>query len=195
MARDGQGHTEAVFRWPKGAAEGPEGPACLERSMLVKRKTFAVLTLASVMVAGCLTAGNAEARGKCASGQILRVSSGACVSREAAIEQGIIGGKRQSQPSAAKEAPEADTAALADPELTAVEQAEPSAAPVTPSKGSRRQAQPLRQQQARSEPALQPSSSGVRIEVLRTEPRPTPAILTPTWPYGELAAFPRRVTP
>ena len=163
--------------------------------MLVTRTAFASLTLVGAMVAGCLSAGHAEARGKCAAGQILRVSSGVCISREAAMEQGIIGGRHRAQPAAAKEAPEADTTASADPETTAVERAEPPTAPVTSSKASRSPAHLPRQQQASSESAVQSAPSGVRIEVVRTEPRPTPAILTPTWPYGELAAFPRRVTP
>ena len=161
--------------------------------MQVKRTSIAALTLASAMVSGCLYADIAEARGKCASGQILRVSSGTCVSREAAIEQGIIGGKRGSQPAATTpQEPETDSTAAAETETTTVEKAAPAPAP----KPVKRQAHaPRQQQEASSEPAPQAAASGVRIEVVKTKPQTTPEILTPTWPYGELAAFPRRVTP
>ena len=160
-----------------------------------------MLAVAATFGAGFLFQGEASAKGRCASGQILRVSTGTCVSREAAVEQGIIGGQRKLRSGAAtKVAPEQAQQALADPEsdeapATSAPRSNPASderKPVRAARAPRPQivsdARPVQATAASSEP-------GVRIQVVKTETRPTPAILTPTWPYGELSAFPKRNSP
>ena len=117
------------------------------------------------------------------------------------MEQGIIGGHSKLRSGAAtKVAPEQTQQALAEPErdeaqTTSAPRSSPANDERKPARAARAprpqivsDARPVQASAASSEP-------GVRIQVVKTETRPTPAILTPTWPYGELTAFPKRISP
>jgi hypothetical protein len=171
--------------------------------MLSQRIGFAALAFSTVLGGGALVMTEASAKGRCAAGQILKVSSGTCISRAVAAQQGIIGGKRKAaeaanhdkkaEQSAAVE-PKTDAAeGTDDQEVTPVARTEPSA-PAQAAPGARNRAAAATTT-TNSTLMASAASPAVRIEVVKTEPRPTPAILMPTWPYGELAAFPRRVSP
>jgi hypothetical protein len=170
----------------------------LEVFMLSKLTGVAIVALTATIGAGALSLNEAAAKGRCATGQILRVSSGTCVSRSFAVEQGIVGGKRRAQAEFARknkaggsQQARAETDGQEDAQGTTTV-SRTSSEPVQ----STGRARPTRQMVSDARSASEPSAgSTVRIEVVKTEPRPTPAILMPTWPYGELAAFPKRLSP
>jgi hypothetical protein len=153
--------------------------------MLSRRTGLAALTLAMAL-AGTFAVDEAAAKGRCASGQILKVSSGTCISRASAVQQGILGSRHASRVAHRSDAdvPAADAVAATMP----AEQA-PAPAPETTSVARTAAAAPV---DSSATLVASAAPAGVRVEMVKTEPRPTPAILTPTWPYGELAAFPHR---
>jgi hypothetical protein len=161
--------------------------------MLLHRTGLAALALTTGLAGGVLVTDQASAKGRCAAGQFLRVSSGTCISRELAVKQGIVGKRRPGSEKAhseAKAAPEAaavEAKAAGDEDETKSGQTTSIARSDPPAEAARKPAAPAAMASA--------EAPSVRIEVVKTERRPTPAILTPTWPYGELAAFPRRVSP
>lgn len=129
---------------------------------------------------------------QCPSGEIYRVSLKTCISRRAAVEQGIIGGHRGgSHVLLARAAPAGDSPG--DAALSLV-----SASPKQVD--SRQTGNDEPQQMPDFKVANQASSSAIqapslKIEIVKTEPAPVPAILLPTWPFGELPTFPRRAAP
>jgi hypothetical protein len=170
--------------------------------MLSQRIGLAALAFSTVLGGGALVMNEASAKGRCAAGQILKVSSGTCISRAVAAKQGIIGGKRKPAEAANRDKkaeqaavePRTDAAEGAnDQEVTPVARSEPST-PAQPAPAARNRAAAA-MNTTNSTLMASAASPAVRIEVVKTEPRPAPAILMPTWPYGELAAFPRRVAP